>query len=146
MPAGTSFLIEKGMLGKTLKNVRIDGKDYVRIDVVNQYLHAVHPLAYTRRIDLKIDGEVIPNDQFFFVVRNQWIRGDHVKNIVDIYWYLCEPAQIYVCRDGGIAGGKHVVECAFTASYLEETSIIDLEDFWQQRTQTVVEEMTVEEE
>lgn len=145
MPAGTSFLIEKGMLGEKIRNVQKDGYAYYTFDVINQYLHAVHPIAWTRRIDLKVDGEEIGQKQFFFVVRDQWIRGDHIKDTVDIYWYLCERAQIYVQCDEELQAGKHVVECTFTASRLEETSIIDLKDEWPQRSQTVVQEMMVEE-
>ncbi len=148
MPAGTKFLIEEGALGVQLKNVSVEnpqGYDYFCFDLKNTQLHAVHPLGWIRRLILRVDGEEIPQDRFFFVLRGQWIRADHLPDIVDIFWYLCEPAQIYVRRDGGLQAGVHRVACTFFASRLEETLILDTRGIWPLREQTVEQDMTLAE-
>ena len=148
MPAGTSFMIEEGALGKTLRNLKIERKDaydYFSFDLKNTQLHAVHPLGWLRKVIVKVDEREIPQTDFYFILRGQWIRGDHIPLTTDIYWYLCEPANIYVRQDGGIAPGTHKIACTFFGSRIEETQILDLEGYWPLRDQTVTEEMTLEE-
>lgn len=149
MPAGTQFLMEKGMLGEMLQRTDIDrgqeGMIY-RFEVRNHMLHAVHPLGWFRRIRVSVDGRDIASEKFYFVVRGQWIRGDDVPNIQDIYWYLCEPAEVYFEQDAAMTPGAHRVEFELFIARYEGTNIIDFDGRWPLHSQTVSRDMRLEEQ
>lgn len=147
MPAGTRFMIEEGMLGTTLRNETIQEEtptDYYSFEIRNQFLHAVHPLGFIRKLKLEVDGAPVCQRDVYFVLRGQWIRADHLPDIADIYWYIGERAQIFVRKDGGIGPGAHVIRCTISASRLDQTMILDTRSIWPLREQTIVQEMRKE--
>lgn len=149
MPAGTNFMIEEGMLGAGIHNVTIMEErpnDYYWFELRNQFLHGVHPVGFMRKLTLWVDGEEIPRDRCFFVLRDQWIRADHVGSIEDIFWYLAEPARIYVQKDGGLEKGEHEIALKVTASRLDQSALLDSREIWPMREQTVCAKMLLEED
>lgn len=147
MPAGSQFLIEEGMLGKTLRNETIQEAaptDYFWFEIRNQFLHAVHPLGFIRKLEIEVDGRPVCPRDIYFVLRGQWVRSDHLPGISDIYWYIGESARIYIRKDGGIAPGNHTLRCTIVASRLDQTMILDTRSIWPLREQSIVQKMRKE--
>ena len=114
-------------------------------EIRNQGLHAVHPLGWMRKFTVTVDSTTVPAEQVFFVLRGQWIRSDHLSGITDIFWHICEPAQVYVRLEGGINAGAHNVSCTIATSYLDQTVSLDVHGRWPLREQTVRRDMLLEE-
>lgn len=147
MPAGKGFLVEDGMLGEKLyksekkikKNINLYG-----FEMKNHLLHAVHPLAWFRKIEIQIDDKKIPSDQFYFELRNQLFRGDQIHQITDVFWHLCEPAHIYFEYDKELEEGKHKISCELFLSRYEGTEIVDFDGKWPLHSQKAEKEMRLE--
>ena len=147
MPAGTSYWIEEGMLDHELRNTDLnkDGQvDHVCFTVRNQFLHPNHPLGWIRKLTVEIDGEDIPADQMYFVVRGQWISVEHMPTIRDIWWNMMEEAQICI-KHRGLRTDKCFVTCSFEISLLMHASLLDLNDLWPRLTLHLTADMDVKE-
>ena len=142
MPAGTSFLISKGMISDTIEKVVFREKEYIAIELRNQLLHAVHPLGWIHEINLKINGESIPWKDVYFVVRGQWVCTEFIHTIKDIYWYITETAYLYV-SGLELPKGEHLVEFELVASQIEVSTLLDEKEIWGKRRQTVVQQATL---
>ena len=70
MPAGKSFIIEKGMISGSMGKTAIGGEEYYNIRLKNQTLHAVHPLGWFTELNVKIDGQDIPKKDMIFEMRD----------------------------------------------------------------------------
>jgi hypothetical protein len=132
MPAGSAYCIADGMLGDALRNVDTDGDgiiDHVSFSIRNQFLHPDHPLGWIRQLRVLLDGEVVPPDQMFFVLRGQWVQVTHIRTIRDIWWHMREVAEIYI-RSSGITPGDHRIDVSFDVSLHVHTPNVDLDDLW----------------
>jgi hypothetical protein len=140
MPAGTKYTVPKGMLSDQIENVDLDrdGRtDHYLFRVKNHFLHAVHPVGWIKKLVIEIDGKTIDADKAYFVLRGQWFQLTKMYTISEVFWNLCETAAVYVACDGGMKPGRHSVKCTFIMSMLEDTHILDTENKWPFRTETV---------
>jgi hypothetical protein len=137
MPAGSSFLIAKGMLSNRIEEIEFEGACYYRIGLRNQLLHAVHPLGWICELNLRIDGRSVPKEDVFFEIRGQWICTKQMHTIKDIYWYIAEIAHLNIRNKFDIPTGEHEIECEFVASQLEVSTQFDVKKLWPRRSQVV---------
>jgi len=142
MPAGTSFIISEGMISSTIKEVETAERNYICIDIRNHLLHAVHPLGWMREINLKVDGKTIPKQNIYFVLRGQWVNVEFMHTIQDIYWYIAEPAQLFIAGLS-LSKGEHEIEFELVASQLEVSTILDVKEIWDIRRQTITQTVTL---
>ena len=66
-----------------------------------------------RRLEVRIDGELIPQEDIFFQVED----NPHVYRLDEIgpeqseeYWYLNKYGYLHLRKPGGLAKGPHMVE------------------------------------
>ena len=143
MPAGKSFIIEKGMISGSMGKTAIGGEEYYNIRLKNQTLHAVHPLGWFTELNVKIDGQDIPKKDIIFELRDQRIGMEHMSTIKDIFWYIMEPAYLHVKMQGELAPGAHEVACEVVAPLLEVGMLLDAEGKWPRRHQTITGTVTL---
>jgi hypothetical protein len=139
MPAGQSFLIDKGMVSDKISKIEFEGKQFYGVKIRNQLLHSVHPL-WSCDINLKLDGRMIPKEEVYFVIRNQWINLEYLHTIKDIYWYIIENVNLNIKNNFVLSRGLHKIECEFVSSLLDMTIGIDENKIWSFKRQTVVQE------
>ena len=139
MPAGTSYTFKDGMLSeKIVKCTNTQTKEtYYRIGIKNQFLHAVHPIGWIKKLEIELDGEAVEEKNIYFVLRGQWFAASKMYTISEVFWNLCEEAQVYFDPGKEISGGKHHVKCTFTMSMLEDTQVLDLKCQWPFRVEFV---------
>lgn len=125
MPAGTSYMVKNGMIGKTMCRAMYNGEQYYKFTVKNNFLHAIHPIGWFRKINLEINGEENASDDGYFVLRGQFFRISDMHTISEVYWNLCEPAEIYFKCKRDYAPGIYDIKVTFTTSLLEDTQILD---------------------
>ena len=149
MPAGNNFLISEGMLGKCFikHNSGFEGKDkgYFSLEIRNQALHAVHPIGWITDFSFCVNGEELKKDEYYLVLRGQWIRMDILPSISDIFWYCCEPAQLCFAGDGVVRAGENEVQITVTTSLLDQSALLDIHKKWGTRSQTVSQTVSFEE-
>ena len=146
MPAGTSYLFKEGMLSSRIKKKEFpynDRKEYYAIEVKNHFLHAVHPLAWIKRIKIEIDGNEISNEKSKFVLRDQWFQIENMRTITEVYWNLAEKAEICIPQSEKLSLGRHQVKLTFYMSMLEDTQIMDTKDLWPLRVEMIEEVLEV---
>ena len=99
MPAGTSYLVKEGMIGKTVCRETYNADAYYKFTVKNNFLHAIHPVGWFRKIDIELDGKAWDTKDSYFVLRGQFFRIPDMHTISEVYWNLCEPAEIYLKQE-----------------------------------------------
>lgn len=135
MPAGTAYLVKEGMIGKTMSRAMYNGDHYYKFTLKNNFLHAIHPVGWFRQIDIEINGEKYATKDSYFVLRNQFFRIPDMHTISEVYWNLCEPAEIYLKRDKELENGMYDIKVTFTTSLLEDTQILDREGKYKDRVE-----------
>lgn len=135
MPAGTSYLVKEGMFGRRMTCEQREGEKYYRFEMKNNFLHAVHPLGWFKHIEIQIDGVLIPEEEAFLVLRNQWFRVSDIHTISEVFWNLCEPLAVYIKGGWELALGVHKVKVTFRTSLLEDTRILDLDGKYEERVE-----------
>lgn len=144
MPAGTSYLFKEGMLLPKIEKVAVAEKKYHVIGVKNYFLHAVHPLAWFKKIEIEIDGKEICTKDAYFVLRGQWFGVEQMSTITEVYWKLAEEAKLHIPAVENLKPGKHHVKLTFTMSMLEDTQIMDTKGLWPLRVEDVEEDLELE--
>lgn len=133
MPAGSRFLLTKGMFGEKLtykdRGFAGDG-NYYCLTIRNHILHSAHPLGWIREFKVLIDGKEVPPAQLFFVLRGQWICAEQMPTITELYWTIDEEAEIYIKTQKELQQGIHDMTVCFSVSGLEGTRVLDMEDRW----------------
>jgi len=139
MPAGTSYTFKKGMLSPVIrKHAAENGENiYYEIVVKNQFLHAVHPIGWIKKLKVEIDGNEVEQRDIWFVLRGQWFAARKMYTISEVFWNLSEEAQICFEMPDFLSDGKHEVKCTFIMSVLEDTQVLDLKNQWDQRVEFV---------
>ena len=94
-------------------------------------------MGWLCEINLTIDGTLIPKEDIFFEIREQWIGLAQMHTIKDIYWYIMEEARLNFRVKTELAPGAHNVECKLTASTLEVATQLDLTEKWPRRHQII---------
>ena len=146
MPAGTSYLFKEGMLSPDIrKTVSPNGeKEYYAVGVKNHFLHAVHPLAWFKKLEIEVDGRTISPDEARFVLRGQWFQVSEMVSITEVYWNLAEKAEICIPASEELAAGKHHVKLTFSMSMLEDTQVMDTKGLWPLRVEFVEDDLELE--
>lgn len=139
MPAGTSYTFKEGMLAPKIKEISIlnENKTYYKLEVKNQFLHAVHPIGWIKKLEVRIDDQIVNEDDIFFVLREQWFPAGKMYTISEVFWNLSETAEICVVKRNELDTGKHYVKCTFTMSMLEDTQVLDKKGQWPLRVEFV---------
>ncbi|MEG0912047.1 MAG: DUF6379 domain-containing protein [Oscillospiraceae bacterium] len=137
MPAGTSYLFKENMLGKRLLPVEGTDTPQYRFTVRNHFLHAVHPVGWIKTLDVEIDGKLCGDRDVWFIVRGQWFSASKLETISEVFWNLCEQAEICFSTDVSLAVGKHHVKCTFSTSLLEDTQVLDVKNVYSLRVEFV---------
>ena len=135
MPAGTSYLVKEGMIGKTVCRETYNADAYYKFTVKNNFLHAIHPVGWFRKTDIELDGKAWDTKDSYFVLRGQFFRIPDMHTISEVYWNLCEPAEIYLKQDRELEKGTHEITVTFTTSLLEDTQILDRERKYSDRVE-----------
>ena len=93
MPAGTSYLFKEGMLSDSIYK-KVDEKErvYYEIGVKNQFLHAVHPIGWFKKLEVEIDGKEVVQESIWFMIRGQWFAAEKMYTISEVFWNLMEEA------------------------------------------------------
>ena len=128
MPAGTSYTFKEGMLSSQIKEIAIasEEKSYYKLEVKNQFLHAVHPIGWIKKLEVKIDDQM-----------EQWFPASKMYTISEVFWNLSEMAEICVLKRNELSPGMHYVKCTFTMSMLEDTQVLDKKGQWPLRIEFV---------
>lgn len=139
MPAGTSYTFKEGMLSFQIKEIEIasEEKSYYKLEVKNQFLHAVHPIGWIKKLEVKIDDQMVKEEDIFFVLREQWFPASKMYTISEVFWNLSEMAEICVLKRNELSPGMHYVKCTFTMSMLEDTQVLDKKGQWPLRIEFV---------
>ena len=146
MPAGTSYLFKEGMLSDSIcKKADEEGRAYYEIGVKNQFLHAVHPIGWFKKLEVEIDGKEVAQENIWFVIRGQWFAAEKMYTISEVFWNLMEEAQICIYLPELLKTGTHHVKCTFIMSMLEDTQVLDMENKWPRRVEFVEGELKLEE-
>lgn len=146
MPAGTSYLFKEGMLSDRIcKKADEEGRAYYEIGIKNQFLHAVHPIGWFKKLEVEIDGDEVTQENIWFVIRGQWFAAEKMYTVSEVFWNLMEEAQICVYPTEPLTAGKHHVKCTFIMSMLEDTQVLDMENKWPRRVEFVEGELKLEE-
>ena len=133
MPAGTKYLIEDNMLSNIIENSDENSDqvvDHFHFTIRNQFLHAAHPLSWFRKIELSVDGIEIDSSDIYFVLRGQWFCASYLYTITETFWTLCEEAEIFVKKTGGLKVGPHNVTVILTTSSFSDTWFQDTSGLW----------------
>lgn len=149
MPAGTCFLYREGMFGDVIgveKDRYAEDDNIYYIEMKNHILHAAHPLAWLRELNVNVDGEAISSCNMYFVLRDQWICVQQMPTIKEIFWTINETARLYFRTACRIEPGVHEVRIKFVASSLEGTRHLDLDNKWPGRCEKVELKMRLSEE
>lgn len=144
MPAGTGYLFKEGMLLPKIEKAVVSEKEYYVIGVKNHFLHAVHPLAWFKKLEIEIDGNKICTKDAYFVLRDQWIGIEQMPTITEVYWKLAEEAKLHIPAVEKMEPGKHNIKLTFTMSILEDTQIMDTKGLWPLRVEFVEDELALE--
>lgn len=146
MPAGTSYLFKEGMLQPEItKTAALDKtKEYYAIGVKNFFLHAVHPLAWFKKLEIEIDEKQMDLEKAYFVLRGQWFHIMDMPTITEVYWNLAEEAQLLLPAEERLEQGKHHVKITFTMSMLEDSQVMDKKGLWPHRVEFVEEDLKLE--
>lgn len=144
MPAGTSYLVKEGMFGKKISREKRNREQFYKFEMKNNFLHAVHPLGWFRKIEVEIDGACIPQEEAFLVLRKQWFRVSDISTVSEVFWNLCEPLDVYVKSGEELEEGKHHVKVTFRMSLLEDTQILDLDGKFGERVEFAETDMELE--
>ncbi len=146
MPAGTSYLFKQGMLKPEItRKAALDGtKEYYAIGVKNFFLHAVHPLAWFKKLEIEIDGKRTDAEKAYFVLRDQWFHIADMPTVTEVYWNLAEDAQLLIPAEERLEQGTHHVKIIFTMSMLEDSQVMDRKGLWPHRVELVEEYLKLE--
>ena len=120
------------MLSECLENMDFDRDgvfDHIRFGMKSSFIHADHPLGWIRNIEVSVDGEEVPEEEIYFVVRDNWVPLSCIRTISDIWWKMAETAYVTIKRPGGIPKGSHKITCAMEFSTLFNTRTVDYHDF-----------------
>ena len=139
MPAGTSYLFKEGMLSHSIEQVDTgdNKKTYYKFTVKNHFLHAVHPVGWIQKLDIEIDNASINESDVFFILRGQWLIASKMHTIREVFWNLCEEAEVCFALSAPLKAGDHTVKCIFTTSMLEDTRVLDETGAWPTRVEFV---------
>lgn len=133
MPAGSTYWVEEGMLDAKLYNVDTNSNgciDYICFSVTDKFLHPNHPIGWIKRIAIQLDGAVVPQENIYFVIRDQWIPVVYVPTIRDIWWHMLEKAQIYIKSSGLLPGSTHDIKVEIDISLMVHTENLDRNDLF----------------
>lgn len=146
MPAGTGYLFKDGMLSSRMRRTAASNgtQEFYVIDVKNHFLHAVHPLAWFKRMEIEVDGRQIEAEDARFVLRDQWFRVSDMPTITEVYWNLAETAHICIPTSVQLAAGRHHVRLTFSMSILEDTQVMDNKNLWPLRVEFVEDDLELE--
>lgn len=146
MPAGTGYLFKEGMLSPVIRKTTFPstGKEFYAIEVKNHFLHAIHPLAWFKKVEIEVDGKEISGEDARFVLRGQWFHVSDMPTITEVYWGLAEQAEICIPEVEKLTAGKHHVKLTFSMSMLEDTQIMDSKGLWPLRIECVEDDLEVE--
>lgn len=139
MPAGTSYTFKEGMLSSKIKEISLpeENKKYYKLEIKNQFLHAVHPIGWIKKLEVEIDGQLMEQGDIYFVLRGQWFTADKMYTIREVFWNLSEAAEVCILSRSSLNSGQHYVKCTFTMSMLEDTQVLDMEGQWPLRVEFV---------
>lgn len=135
MPAGTSYLFKENMLGTRLN--RVGETNSYTFTVKNHFLHAVHPVGWIKTLDVEVDGARCADRDVWFVVRGQWFSAEKLYTISEVFWNLCEQAEVCFSTGAPLAPGKHHIKCTFSTSLLEDTQVLDDKNVYPLRVEFV---------
>lgn len=135
MPAGTSYTFKEGMLSSIIE--RTEDKAYYKIRVKNQFLHAIHPVGWIKKLQLQVDEKQIKEEDIYFVIRGQWFHAPKMNTITEVYWKLSEEAEICFKLEEELSVSEHYVKCTFCASMLEDPRVLDRKGMWPLRVEFV---------
>lgn len=94
----------------SLKHVYANGKRIgCQFDVRLSYYRG-HFLSVIDRLEVSIDGEIIPKDHIFFCLKGQEYGLAQLHDLVSVFWPITEPATIKILKKGGVQPGEHDVE------------------------------------
>ena len=110
----------------------------------NFFLHAVHPLAWFKKLEIEIDEKQMDLEKAYFVLRGQWFHIMDMPTITEVYWNLAEEAQLLLPAEERLEQGKHHVKITFTMSMLEDSQVMDKKGLWPHRVEFVEEDLKLE--
>lgn len=137
MPAGTSYTVKEGMLFSEITKAPKEEGDFYEVTVKNQFLHAVHPVGWIKKLQIIVDEKEIEEEDIYFVLRGQWFHAPKMHSITENFWKLSEPAKICFRLKDKLTAGNHNVKCIFNASMLEDPRILDKKGLWPLRVEFV---------
>lgn len=79
-----------------------------RVEIHNGY-YRNYALSCVEKIELKIDGRAIPEDDIQFEYEGKKYTLSQMKDQYMTYWEVLEPAYLNVEDHAGLAAGEHTV-------------------------------------
>lgn len=68
------------------------------------------PLSCIERIELSIDGERVPSEGRRLILDGHSHRLEELADLNRVFWWVLDPADLFVPRTEPLSPGKHVVE------------------------------------
>lgn len=105
----------------SLRNIYVNGKKTGFGFKVRLSYYRGHFLSTIDEIGVKIDGKEMKTEDITFVLKGQEYGASQLKNLVNEFWPIAEPAEIRVFYPGGLEKGAHKVEFTlyFRSPYME---------------------------
>ena len=68
------------------------------------------PLSCIQKIELRVDGKKIEPEKMTFVLNGFGSKLADMPKLRHIFWWILDPAEIFVPDKDGLAAGEHLVE------------------------------------
>jgi len=103
---------------KKIENVDVDGDgriDGFQFDLGNP-LNTAQPMSAIKDLSLSVDGKKIDPRKITLILRKNRVSLKNASAIPELWWGYGELISVFVEKPGGLARGKHQLDCSLIAT------------------------------
>lgn len=106
---GSPVDVRNFLMKAAIRNGAFSGKKgyFVKVQLTS---YRSLPLSCIEDIELKVDGKVIAPEDFTFVLNGFGIKLSEMADLSHIFWWILDPAELFVPDEQGLSEGEHTVE------------------------------------